>query len=375
VTFVGVGFVMAMTAPIELLYAIKLGSSTIVVTLFILISGLGVFFVDVLGTRFVTRVDARTALVVGTVLFAASEAVLGLAQMPAVLLAGRALQGGASALIGGALLQVSVRTNNRPQHTLGSMQSLQLAGSALGAPAGGLLASQVSGLAGYRIAFAVCCSAGLVVAVFALLVLPELPPRTDSGKPEIGFPQLSIAPVMRLVLGLGLFGNFLRSGVENTAFPLVGNAHGLSTAAIGGALGLLSAVEICVLGTSGRLFDRIAPARCLLGALVAGIAVAGLLALDHQVIGYVAAAVLFGLVDGIVLAAPPVLVVALSQDASVGVATYRIVCGVGSLIGSGSVNLFIATLGATGGLAAIGVVLVGGAALALITGQQILAAG
>jgi predicted MFS family arabinose efflux permease len=374
VTFVGVGFVMAMTAPVELLYAIKIGSSTSVVTLFILISGLGVFFVDVLGTRFVTRIDARAALVAGTVLFAASEAVLGLAQVPEVLLAGRALQGAASALIGGAMLQVSVRLNNRPQHSLGSMQSLQLAGGAMGAPAGGLVASLISGIAGYRIAFAVCGTAGLLVAVTALLILPTLPPTAGSGKPQIGFPQLTVPPVLRLALGLGLFGNFLRSGVENTAFPLIGNAHGLSTAAIGAALGLLSGVEICVLGVSGRIFDRIAPARCLLGALVAGVAVAGLLALDHRVTGFVAAAVLFGLVDGIVLAAPPVLVVALSADASIGVATYRIVCGVGSLIGSGSVNLCIATLGATGGLAIVGVVLIGGAALALVTGQRIIAA-
>lgn len=180
-----------------------------------------------------------------------------------------------------------------------------------------------------------------------------------------------LPPVLRLALALGLFGNYLRSGVENTAFPLIGDASGLSTATIGLALGILSAVEIGVLALSGRLFDKVATARCLAAALLLGIGARVLLATVADARGFFAAAGLLGIVDGIALSAPPVLVVALSASASAGVATYRIACGVGSVLGSGSVNLLIAVLGAGGGLAVVSGILAVGVVLAHHTGSRI----
>jgi hypothetical protein len=53
------------------------------------------------------------------------------------------------------------------------------------------------------------------------------------------------------------------------------------------------------------------------------------------------------------------------------VATYRIACGVGSFLGSGSVNLLIAVLGAAGGLAVVSGVLAVGVVLARSTGRRI----
>lgn len=88
-----VGFVMAMTAPIELLYAIKLGLSTAEVTAFIMVSALGVIAIDVLGTRAITRIDARATIATGLVLFAASEGCYALSRGATGLLASRVLQG------------------------------------------------------------------------------------------------------------------------------------------------------------------------------------------------------------------------------------------------------------------------------------------
>lgn len=360
-----IGFVMAMTAPIELLYAIKQGLGPAVVTLFIVTSAAGLILVDTLGTRVMTRIDARSTAVVGMGLFALSEVCFCVANGASALIASRALQGAASAVVAGAALQVTVRLHSRrPHRALGSNQSLQLLGGAFGAPVGGVLAAQQDGLAGYRLAFAVCSGLGLGVALLVYLLLPRLPAPPGTGRPRVGLPNLAIPRAVRLALALGLFGNYLRSGVENTAIPLVGDVAGLGPAGIGFTLGVLSAFEIAVLGGSGKLFERVAPARALAVALLCGIGAVVVLATAHSLLGFLAAAALFGLVDGIALAAPPVLVVAASEDPSVAVATYRIACGVGSFSGSSSVNLLIAALGSAGALGAVAAVLIGGVVLA-----------
>jgi len=346
------------------LYAIKQGLGPATVTIFIVTSAAGLILVDTLGTRVITRIDARATAAVGMLLFALSEVCYFIADGASALIAARALQGAASAVVAGAALQVTVRLHPRPHRALGSNQSLQLLGGAFGAPFGGVLAAQQDGLAGYRLAFAVCCGLGLVVAVLVFVLLPCLPVPLGTGRPKVSLPNLAIPRAVRLALVLGVFGNYLRSGVENTAFPLVGDAAGLSPADIGLALGVLSALEIAVLGASGKLFERVSPARALAVALFCGIGAAGVLAMAHGLPGFLAAAALFGLVNGIALAAPPVLVVAASEDPSVAVATYRIACGVGSFSGSGSVNLLIAALGSAGALAAVAAVLIGGVMLA-----------
>lgn len=256
-TMVLVGFVMAMTAPIELLYAIKLGLSPVLVTVFIVSSAAGLILVDVLGTRVVTRIDARSTAVVGMVLFAVSEACYGLADRAPELIAARVVQGIASAVVAGAALQVTVRMRARPHRALGSNASLQMLGGSVGAPVGGILATQLAGVDGYRLAFAVCCGAGLAAGALVVLLLPRLPASDELGRPRIGLPRLGVRRAVRVALALGLFGNYLRSGIENTAFPLIGDAAGLTAAGIGISLGVLSMVEIVILGTSGTLFEKV----------------------------------------------------------------------------------------------------------------------
>lgn len=369
-TMILVGFVLAMTASIELLYAIRLGLSTVEVTAFIVVSAVGMIAVDVLGTHAVTRIDARMLLVAGLVLFAASEAAFAASAGVAGLLGARILQSGSGAAIAGATLQTAVRTGRQPHRVLGTNQGLQLLGAAVGAPVGGVLAGLLAGLAGYRLSFLFCAGASVMVALAARVLLPRLPAQT-TGRPRIGLPDLTIAPVLRFALALGSFGNYLRSGIENTALPLVGNANGMSSATIGLALGVLSAVEIVVLARSGRIFESVAPARCLAIALSLGIAAVTLLATTHSPPFFFGAAAVFGVVDGIALSAPPVLVVALSPNAASGVATYRIACGIGSFVGAGSVNMLIAVLGSMAGLLAVAVTLGAGVILARSTGRRV----
>lgn len=362
-----VGFVMAMTAPIELLYAIRLGLGPALVTAFIVVGALGSSAIDTLGTRVITRLDARTMLALAMASFGVSEACYALADSPATVIVARLLQGLASAVMAGAMLQLTVRmsalSSGRTSRAVGSVQSMQLLGGAFGAPAGGLVAEQLDGLAGYRLAFGICFLLGLLVSGTALALLPSLP-SVDRARPRISLPDLAIPRAARLVLALGLFGNYLRSGIENTGFPLVGNARGLTSTEIGLTLGVLSACEIVVLAGSGRLFERFLAARCLAVALVVGIGAVGVLTVAHGLVWFLVAALGFGLVDGIALAAPPVLLIEMTHDPSLAVATYRIACGLGSMTGSTTVNLLVAAAGPVGGLVVIAALLAGGSALA-----------
>lgn len=161
----------------------------------------------------------------------------------------------------------------------------------------------------------------------------------------VGFVMAMTAPIELLfAIKLGL------STAEVTAFVVVS------------AVGVIA---IDVLGT--RAITRIDARATITAGLILFAASEACFALSHGAAG------LFGVVDGIALSAPPVLVVALSPNASAGVATYRISCGVGSFLGAGSVNLLIAVLGAAGGLAVVSGVLAVGVVLARSTGRRITA--
>lgn len=204
----------------------------------------------------------------------------------------------------------------------------------------------------------------------AVLLLPGMPPPGDGYRPRIGLPELSLPRFCGWRVRSASSATTLRSGIENTALPLVGHAYGLSAANIGVALGNPVRGPDRGSGAGRRLFERIPPARCLALALLAGIVAVVLLATVQDLRGFRAAAALFGVVDGIALSAPPVLVVALSPNPSTGVATYRIACGMGSFLGAGSVNLLIAVLGAGGGLAVVSGILAAGAVLARSTARR-----
>jgi predicted MFS family arabinose efflux permease len=361
------GFVLAMTAPLEVLYARRFGAGNIAVGVFVMSSALGVLAVDVFGTRFVPRLEPRTALSIGIIAFGASCLGMGVSPTFAPLVAARIVQGAASAVMAGAGLQATVRVHASRERALGSFNSALLLGSAVGAPTGGLVATLLPGTAGYRLAFAVC--AGLAVLT-ALAMRVLLPPLGTTERAELGLPRFSGPPVMGLALVLGMLGHYLRGGVENTAIPLLGEARHLSTATIGLAIGLMSAVEIVVLRASGRFFERFTPARCMVWALTVGIAASGLLALVPGRDAFLVGAVLFGLVVPVAMVGPPLVIISLSGDAIAGLAAYRISCGLGSLVGSTSVNATIAAIGAPGALSIVAGVLTGAIALVGAIGRR-----
>ena len=62
---VAMGFVMAMTAPIEILYAHRFGAGTVAITAFVMISSVGLVTVDLFGTRVVPRLEPRASITTG----------------------------------------------------------------------------------------------------------------------------------------------------------------------------------------------------------------------------------------------------------------------------------------------------------------------
>lgn len=360
---VAIGFAMAMTAPIEVLYARRLGVGGPGLALYVLSSGISVLSVDLFGTRVVPMLEARRALTVGIALFGASSAVLCVAPSFVFLVGGRLMQGFASAVLNGSALQASIRIHATRERAISSVQGSTLLGGALGAPIGGLVASAVAGTAGFRLAFAVCAALSVAIAGAVRLALPLVPPRLASvGRARLSVPRLSVPPLLRLALVLGMLGHYLRGGLENTALPLVGDARGFSTASIGLTLGLLSVVEIATLRSSRVLFSRWPPSRCLLAGLALGVCAACVLAISSSLPGFLVAAAMFGVVDAIAMVAPPLIIMALSADDSTGLASYRIACGFGSMLGATTVTGAVAAAGAFGALS-----VVGGAMVASIT--------
>jgi predicted MFS family arabinose efflux permease len=366
------GFVVAMTAPLELIYARRLGAGVIALALFIVMPATTVLLVDVFGTRFVPRLDSRGTLTIGIFIFALSSFALGASPTFPPLIAGRALQGFGGGLVLGAALQAAVRVNPDRQHALGSFNGAFLLGAALGAPAGGFIASLAPGTSGYRLAFGVCGILALLVALALRTALPPLPPHSGSGVAKIGLPRLSGSPGIGAALALGMLGDFLRGGVVYTALPLAGQARHLSTVTIGVAVGLLSAVEILTLRNAARFFKRFGVKAFLLAALGLGVVVAGALAVAEGRLTFVAGAVLFGMVVAGATIAPPLLIVALSDDdPASGLASYRIASSVGMLVGSTGAGAAMAAIGASGVFLAVAAVLLGGLVLAYWTGREL----
>jgi predicted MFS family arabinose efflux permease len=369
---IAVGFALGMTAPIELLFAKRLGVGALGIGVFLICSAAGVLTVDVFGTRVIPRLDPRTALMAGTSMFGFSEIVLCASNSLPLLLVGRVTQGFGGAVLGGATLQAAVRVQQRNrERALGSVQSSLLLGSALGAPTGGYISTLLPDLTGFRLAFGACALMSIVIAVTVRLRLPSMP---TSDQVEFGLPRFGGAPAIAPALALGVLGHFLRSGVETTALPLVGDARGLTTATIGLAIGVLAAVQIITLRIAGRLFERLSPTRCMGSALTLGIAAAGVLAFVPGRPAFLFVALLFGVVNAVAMLAPPLVIMALSTDAASGLASYRIACGVGSVIGATSVNATLAAAGVAAALSGVSAVLVGGVALTYAVGRRLMPA-
>jgi EmrB/QacA subfamily drug resistance transporter len=153
-----------------------------------------------LGGRAGDLLGRRRMFVLGLLLFSAASLAGGLATSQAWLLAARAVQGAAGAIVAPAALALVATTfpEGRPRsRAMGVYAAMGVAGSAVGLIAGGLLVSYVS----WRWVLFVNVPIGIVVALAAPAVLPAAP-RRRAGRLDIPGAITGTGAVTALVYGL-----------------------------------------------------------------------------------------------------------------------------------------------------------------------------
>jgi MFS family permease len=383
------GVTMSLTAPLEVLFVREFWHSSIYVGVFMLSAAAGMVAVDVFGTRFVPRLDARVALVAGLCLFGMACVGMGVAPGGILLMASRVLQGFGGGMVLGAGLQAAVRVNALPSgansrvasllpsgdvaRSLGRFNAAFLFGGAVGSPGGLLVAGIINGRAGYQVAFIVTGALAVVVAAALAAALPSLAAPAGMPPPRIGLPRFDRAPGSGAALVLAMSGDFLRGGVLFTALPLAGAAREYSTITITVAIALMSGVEIVILSVAYRFIRYTRVVAVLITSFALGMLCATLLALIPGATTYLVASALFGVCLAGATASLPVMVVAQVGESSAGLAKFRISAGIGLLAGSVGCAVLEAQIGIAALFALIAIILLGSARLAHVVGRRMAA--
>jgi predicted MFS family arabinose efflux permease len=370
------GVTMSLTAPLEVLFVREFWHSSTYIAVFMLSAAAGVIVIDVFGTRFVPRLDARVALVAGLCLFGVACIGMGVTPGGIPLMASRVLQGFGGGMVLGAGLQAAVRvdaTAGDLTRSLGRFNAAFLFGGAVGSPGGLLVAGIIDGRAGYQVAFVVTGALAVVVAATLAAALPSLAAPPGMPPPRISLPRFDRTPGSGAALVLAMSGDFLRGGVLFTALPLAGAAREYSTITITMAIALMSGVEIVVLSLAYRFIRHTGVVAVLIASFALGMLCATLLALIPSATTYLVASALFGVSLAGATASLPVMVVAQVGESSAGLAKFRISAGIGLLAGSVGCAVLEAQIGIAALFALIAIVLLGSAQLAHIVGRRMAA--
>lgn len=355
VAVAGVG--LGMTAPLTVLFASGFGVSDLFAGLAVSSVAVSLLAVDVFGTKFVPRVDGRTMVWVSMTVFGAGSFASALAPSIELMIAARMLQGAGAALFMGGALQVVVRfaPPGRAGRAVGTFNAAWFSGIAVGPFVGGSLAAALDGQAGFRLAFVVCGTVCLVVAMAARLLLPSIP---GAAPPRISLPHLARArPGWTLwrPLTLAAFGQAVRGGLVFTVIPLFGERElGLSTSTVGLALSALAAFDILAMRVGGEWADRLGRRPILVGALLVGTASGVLAPLVEGPLAFAVWCAVVALTVGVTWVVPIAVVIDVVEEPEAGLATYRIGADVGQLGGSAGAGALVGSLGGEGTLVAIG---------------------
>jgi predicted MFS family arabinose efflux permease len=370
VTFV-VGLGGGMTTPFIPVLASDLGASSTVAGLAVGAVGISLFVVDLFGSRFVPRLDPSRAIAFGTTMFALGSLTSAVAPSPSVIVLARLVQGVGAAFFMGASLQVAARLA-RPDGVgtaIGAYNAAWFAGISTGPFLGGAVTLLAGGTAGIRLAFGVCAAVNVLSAVAAwrwISVAPSAP------RPILGWPRRPgfhhrRAPAV-LVIATGCQG--LRGGLAQTLVPWFA-AKELGLGGLGVALvaAVLAVTDVASMRASSSAADRFGRTHTLAAMLGVGAAGALVVYLAPDLGGLVVACGLMGLAIGAAWVLPAVMVVDVVDDATVGLASFRIVSDVGLATGGIGAGVLVgrARGAASFGWAAAGLVVLAG--LTLATGE------
>jgi MFS family permease len=216
-----------------------------------LYDGAEVLLKPVFGT-IADRIGARPVLLAGLVGFALASALYVVADSPGWLWAARLGQGAAASAFSPAASAMVARLNPAAKHgrVFGSYGFYKSIGYTLGP----LLGGAVVWLGGFRLLFAVMTGLGLLVAVWALVAVPVVPPLPRSRQTVLDLARRITDPVF-LRPTAALAGATAALSVGVGFLPVTGAAAGLGTIATGAAVSVLAATAALVQPRAGRALD------------------------------------------------------------------------------------------------------------------------
>ncbi|MEV0642021.1 MFS transporter [Streptomyces sp. NPDC050619] len=244
------------------------------------------------------RVGARPVLLGGLVAFAAASAMYVAADSPGWLWAARLGQGAAASAFSPSASALVAQLNPAAKHgrAFGSYGFYKSIGYTLGPLLGGVLVWA----GGLRLLFAVHAVLGAVVAVWAALAVPVVPPLPKVRQTVLDLARRLADPAF-LTPTAALAAATAALSVGVGFLPVSGRVAGLGTVATGAAVSLLAASAALVQPRAGRALDegRLTTRSGLLTGLLltaAGLACAMLPGL----LGILPAAVLIGAGTGLI---------------------------------------------------------------------------
>lgn len=295
-TLTGVAFFRVALLPE---FGRDLSMSTFQLGVVTTVFAVGRLVADLPGGHFADRVRARNLMALSAGGVALGSLILGLSPVALTVYAASFLLGITSATTNatGMTFFSNVTAASHRGTSMAIFSAALLGGQAIGPTAAGLISS----VGGWRVAMFVGTAAAAITALVLLMARPRRPSPTGvSRQPEM-YPRQagkgSSSLVQLVVLHSVPFAVFLTLGsVPQTLVPIIGaDDLGLSTAAIGLALGLGGLARFVGTLVGGRLSDHLSRKAALVpGLLVQGFGVA-LLALEPNVVLWVTAIVVMSL--------------------------------------------------------------------------------
>jgi len=216
-----------------------------------LYDGAEVLLKPVFGTL-ADRIGARPVLVGGLIAFAAASALYVIADSPGWLWAARLGQGAAASAFSPSASALVARLNPAVQHgrAFGSYGFYKSLGYTLGPLFGGVLVWA----GGLRLLFAVMAVLGLVVAAWAAVAVPQVPPLSRARQTVLDLARRLADPAFWQPTA-ALAGATAALSVGVGFLPVSGAAAGLGPVATGAAVSVLAACAALVQPRAGRALD------------------------------------------------------------------------------------------------------------------------
>jgi MFS family permease len=353
------GIAFGFTAPLTAVLATALGAGGLLTGVAVSSASMSVLVIDVFGTRWTPRLEARGAISLALLIFGTGSLATSFATGYPMMVAARVGQGVGVALFLGVGPQLAVRLadprtgSRRPTgRALGSFNAAWFAGIALGPLLGGGVSGLAAGVAGLRLAFAVCGVLSWLIAALVWLTFP----RTVSGRrPRLGLPAIGRLGGRRgyAVLLAGGLGQSVRSGIAMTVLPLFGSlVLGLSPLWLGLALSCLAVTDVLAMSSAPRLSDVYGRLPVLLPACVWGAAAAVALLLTSAPPWFAPLCAALGVAVGTAWVVPAAMAVDVLDDPETALAGYRISADLGLIGGGVASGAAISVLGIHGALVA-----------------------